>query len=293
MASRQPTTWDEYERGDSPGRNDSVSSAGRHSVRFEEEALLSSSALDGHGDDVHERAARPRRRSSITNRLTALTDIGGVNSIRSFTRSWQRAAVFAEVLPQRPSFVFAPDQEPAHAVGGPSEPVTYGRSHIAQPEFRHSLLRRDLEGENLPENAISDEEEAGPAGAGAASSPDTTPGSQRDGEGKMLGGELGHAFGPGSHRSNSIFEVPPHLSSSPLIGSFGSHRTYGTVESGITRASMAEAAEMWRQQQEMGGEVPDGERPQIMVKEVEQDGKIVLAVSGQSTLPQTIVNSTK
>ena len=56
---------------------------------------------------------------------------------------------------------------------------------------------------------------------------------------------------------------------------------------------MQEAAEMWRQQQESGGNVPDGDRPHILVKEVEQDGKIVLAVSGQSTLPQTIVNSTK
>jgi vesicular inhibitory amino acid transporter len=30
-----------------------------------------------------------------------------------------------------------------------------------------------------------------------------------------------------------------------------------------------------------------------LVKEVEQDGKIVLAVEGQSTLPQTVFNSTK
>jgi vesicular inhibitory amino acid transporter len=56
---------------------------------------------------------------------------------------------------------------------------------------------------------------------------------------------------------------------------------------------MREAAELWQQQQESGANLPDGERPPILVKEVEQDGKIVLAVSGQSTLPQTIVNSTK
>lgn len=56
---------------------------------------------------------------------------------------------------------------------------------------------------------------------------------------------------------------------------------------------MSQAAEMWRQQQ-MGGNVPDGESQPILVKEVEQDdGKIVLTVKGQSTLPQTIFNSTK
>jgi hypothetical protein len=38
---------------------------------------------------------------------------------------------------------------------------------------------------------------------------------------------------------------------------------------------------------------PDEELPPILVKEVEQDGKIVLAVEGQSTLPQTVFNSTK
>lgn len=56
---------------------------------------------------------------------------------------------------------------------------------------------------------------------------------------------------------------------------------------------MAQAGELWRQQQQAGGNVPDGEHPRILVKEVEQDGKIVLTVEGQSTLPQTIFNSIK
>jgi vesicular inhibitory amino acid transporter len=97
-------------------------------------------------------------------------------------------------------------------------------------------------------------------------------------------------------RSNSIFSIPPLLSAPPLFGSYGSVRSYGTVsdiESEASHVSMREAAELWRAQHESGVNVPDGERPPIMVKEVEQDGKIVLAVSGQSTLPQTVVNSTK
>lgn len=56
---------------------------------------------------------------------------------------------------------------------------------------------------------------------------------------------------------------------------------------------MAEAGEMWRQQQ-MSGNAPDGEGQPILVKEVEQeDGKFVLTVKGQSTLPQTVFNSIK
>lgn len=56
---------------------------------------------------------------------------------------------------------------------------------------------------------------------------------------------------------------------------------------------MEEAEAIWRERQEAGGNVPDDEVEPILVKEVEQDGKFVLTVEGQSTLPQTIFNSTK
>jgi len=68
---------------------------------------------------------------------------------------------------------------------------------------------------------------------------------------------------------------------------------YGTIRSDVSRTSMSQAAALWQQQQEAGGNVPDGEIAPILVKEVEQDGKIVLAVEGQSTLPQTVFNSIK
>lgn len=51
---------------------------------------------------------------------------------------------------------------------------------------------------------------------------------------------------------------------------------------------MAQAGKLWRQQQDQSL----NEREPLLVKEVEQDGKIVLAIAGQSTLPQTILNST-
>ena len=96
----------------------------------------------------------------------------------------------------------------------------------------------------------------------------------------------------GSISGASIFAVPPHLASPPIVGSYGSNFDYGTIRSDVSRVSMAQAAALWQQQQETGANVPDGELAPILVKEVEQDGKIVLAVEGQSTLPQTVFNST-
>lgn len=259
MASRQPATWAEYERGTSlGGGSDSASSTARR-IQWEDEGLLGDH--EARDDGLETRSLR--RRSSVTNVLAGFGDIGGVNSLRSFTRSWQRAAAFPEVLPQRPSFAFAPDQEP----------INYGRNNI-ETDPRASLLRQQLEAP-ADEDAIveGDDEES----------------SRKP----LLENELSQIISPsGSHRSNSIFEIAPHLSQQAIVGSYGSFRSYGTLDSDISRPSMIHAGELWRQQQESGADVPDGERPAILVKEVEQDGKFVLQVSGQSTLPQTVVNST-
>ncbi|KAK7989506.1 Transmembrane amino acid transporter [Apiospora arundinis] len=280
MTSRQPSNWDDYDRGASPNRSGSTSSLGQQSsVQFEEQSLL-------HGENRAQGENWPnrvRRRSSVTNRLAAITEIGGVNSLRSFTRSWQRAAAFPEVIPQRPAFVFAPDQEPVQ-----TDPITYGRGDVENVAPQTSLLRQHLETTGS-ENAIEDEE-TGPS----ATTPPLLP-HRRSSERKGLGSELSRVISPStSVRSrHSIFEIQPHLATPPIVGSFSSYRSYGTVDSGLSRQSMAHAGELWRQQQEAGADVPEGGRPAILVKEVEQeDGKIVLAVSGQSTLPQTVVNST-
>ncbi|KAK8049259.1 Vacuolar amino acid transporter 1 [Apiospora phragmitis] len=276
MASRQPSNWDDYDRGASPGRSGSTSSLGQSSsVQFEEQSLLHGENR-AQGEDWPNRV---RRRSSVTNRLAAITEIGGVNSLRSFTRSWQRAAVFPEVIPQRPAFVFAPDQEPVQ-----TDPITYGRGDVENvaPQTQHLETTGS-------ENAVEDEE-TGPS----ATTPPLLP-HRRSSERKGFGNELSRVISPAtSVRSRgSLFEIQPHLATPPIVGSFSSYRSYGTVDSNVTRQSMAHAGELWRQQQEAGADVPEGGRPAILVKEVEQeDGKIVLAVSGQSTLPQTVVNST-
>lgn len=227
----------------------------------------------------------------MTRHLAAVADLGGVNSIRSFTRSWARAAGFAEVIPQRPSFIFAPDQEPMAG-----DDLDYSRSHVgATPEPRSSLLRQHLEAFN-PGNG---------EGASRNSDLETSPlvystshqsdfrererkASEQDMPGTMRHGSSSFSGG----RRPSIFAIAPHLATPPLVGSYGSYRTYGTLPD-VEDSSMAQAGEMWRQQQEGGTNVPDGEHQPILVKEVEQDGKIVLTVDGQSTLPQTIFNSIK
>lgn len=230
----------------------------------------------------------------MTNRLTALTDIGGVNSIRSFTRSWRRAAGFTEVIPQRPSFVFAPDQAPIGGLDAGDAPP-YGQGDLeAAPERgpaqRSPLLHQPLDDAEAPTREESPE-------PGTSRAPLRQPSVDfREREQKALEQDMVQAFRVGSHTSvsgSSIFAVPPHLVAPSLVGSYGSAADYGTIRSDVSRASMAQAAAMWRQQQEAGGNVPDGEIAPILVKEVEQDGKIVLSVEGQSTLPQTVFNSTK
>ncbi|EQB46040.1 transmembrane amino acid transporter [Colletotrichum gloeosporioides Cg-14] len=283
MSSRNPSTWDEYERGASPQRSVSIDS----NAVTEDQSLLGDDEENAYGGGHH---GLRRRRSSVTRHLAAITDIGGVNSIRSFTRSWARAAGFAEVIPQRPSFVFAPDQAPI--ASSSAEALDYSRS-LVEPEShpRTSLLRQHLEA--TPENGAGSSHDNDSSASVVVD--ESSPADFRDREHKavdadMSGAVYGSSFGSGRRPSQSIFAVAPHLATPPLFGSYGSYRTYGTI-SDVDAPSMAQAGELWRQQQQEGGNVPDGEHPQILVKEVEQDGKIVLTVEGQSTLPQTIFNS--
>ncbi|KAL2887198.1 transmembrane amino acid transporter [Ceratocystis lukuohia] len=236
--------------------------------------------------------------SSTTNRLAALTDIGGVNSIRSFTRSWQRAAGFQEVIPRRPSFQFAPDYAPE--VGA----LDYDHSAIEDGPQPHTaapgLLGAQIRSGSLPDGTTN-------ANAGT---PPPSGGDFRERERKALEDELAGALagrspgGSGHQRSSfssssdmrmgSLFAVPPHLAD-PLVGSYQSYHSYGSVNSILTdRSGIARAWQQQQQQQQQQGSDGTAEHreiPPILVREVEQDGKIVLAVEGQSTLPQTIFNS--
>lgn len=208
--------------------------------------------------------------------LHALAQVGGVNSIENFARSWTRAAGFLEVTPRPHSFVLSTDQDTDREN---EEAITYGRIDTEYRRLpRTSLLRSHLEGSG-PEGAIDDDSLSPPVTNDPSTSNQL---SQNGSEGKRLGSEMTG----GSLRSNAIFGGGAHLTT-PLVGSYGT--SYGTINSIWSESSMAHAGHLWRQQQ---ARRTNGETEPIIVKEVEQDGKVVLVVAGQSTLPQTIFNST-
>jgi vesicular inhibitory amino acid transporter len=220
-----------------------------------------------------------------------MADLGGPNSFRSFARSWQRAASFAEVIPRRPSFILADQPQPAPA----GDDIEYGRSPVEPPSPQSGLLSQHLEStttEGIPSASV--------VGSGRAST-----GGQdfRARERKVLDAEMtaGGALPPpmtgATPSSRSTYFAAPHLSSPSVIGSYSSFRSsqYGTMGAGamrprrvsIRRASSAAAAA-----------VPDdaedtalGEDDAILVKEVKQGNRVVLTVDGQSTLPQSTFNS--
>lgn len=218
-------------------------------------------------------------RSSVAMRLNSLAQVGGVNSIENFAKSWTRAAGFHEVTPQRPAFVLDYDKQ-----GDEDETIRYGRTDAEQGGIpRTSLLRAHLDASSSPENAI-DDESLTPIPGSDATTP--RPLDRIESENKQLGSDITSMTGS-VRRSPSIFAVAPHLAT-PLAGSYGT--SYGTLRSSLNESSMAHAGHLWRQQQK--DTVADGAREPIIVKEVEQDGKLVLVVAGRSTLPQTVFNST-
>jgi solute carrier family 32 (vesicular inhibitory amino acid transporter) len=283
-SARNPTNWDEYQYGTS--YRSSVSSAGGRSIRFEDHERSSSPAYDlpdTTGEERHDTSLGPalrRRGSSVVMHLNALTQVGGVNSIGNFARSWQRAAEFVEVAPNRPSFVLASDS------GDDDEQYRYRRTDIqGAPVNRTSLLRQHLEASSQDQGLNQG------AGDEVADRPAPDPLERSEIDKYQIDSEF--ESGLGSVRSNarpshSIFAIAPHLAT-PFTGSYGT--SYGTLQSASIEPSMASAVQLWRQQQAAGATVPDRERQPLIVKEVEQDGKIVLVVEGQSTLPQTVFNS--
>lgn len=288
--SRNPTSWEEYQYGTGKAtggsHRGSVSSAGGRSIRFQDQVGSPSAAsnyLDipadevGASEDVHAEGDLRRRRSSIALRFNTLSRVGGVNSIENFARSWTRAAAFHEVTPHRPSLIFADTD--THS--DDEEDIRYGRrtenDHSHGP--RQSFLQ---EASGSPENAIDDES--------VAPDNDTPVGTLKHKESMTqdYGGSMASHRNSMRERGESIFAIAPHLAT-PLVGSYGT--SYGTLHSTVNEPSMAHAAYLWREQQAKAVASAD-DRPPLIVREIEQDGKVMLVVDGQSTLPQTIFNST-
>lgn len=209
-------------------------------------------------------------------RFNAITHAGGVNSIENFARSLTRASGFHEITPRRPSFILAGEDD--------DDDLDYGGLQADYARMpRSSLIREQLR--RSSDNAIDDESAIGDE---AESNLSRVTSHRKAEEERLAGGD--RASIQGSVRGNqSIFAIAPHLST-PLAGSYGT--SYGTLRSTLNESSMVHAGQLWRQQQATGANITDGEHLPLIVKEVEEDGKIVLVVEGQSTLPQTILNST-
>ncbi|KAG4027729.1 hypothetical protein MFRU_027g00220 [Monilinia fructicola] len=279
--NRNPTSFYEYEHGTSGSPRGSISS--NRSVRFDSGDFSPSAESDYlvPGDHNGEDEGLRRRRSSIAMRFTSLAHAGGVNSIENFARSLTRASGFHEITPRRPSFVFA---EEINGGNGDEDPESGGLQTDYGRIPRSSLIREQLR-RSTSDNAVDDESAIGDE---IMSNLSRVVGHKKS-EGERLN-EGDYESVQGSVRGGqSIFAIAPHLST-PLAGSYGT--SYGTLRSTLNESSMVHAGQLWRQQQASGANVADSEHLPLVVKEVEEDGKIVLVVEGQSTLPQTILNST-
>ena len=200
--------------------------------------------------------------SSISMRLNSLAQVGGVNSIENFARSWQRAVVFHDITPHRSSFAVVGDDDVA-----PGEP----RGEDRTPTQHRSLLRQQLEQAGTPPDAAVQED---------LPEPDET----------EHGEESDQVVGSPSRRDDDIFSQASYLGS-PFGSIYGG--TYGSLTSRLNSSSRQHASRLFHEQQATGSQDPDKEREPLLVKRVEQeDGKILLAVVGQSTIYQTVLNST-
>lgn len=242
-------------------------------------------------------------RSSAAHRLAAMADIGGVNSFRSFARSWQRAAGFTEIIPRRPSFVWGEDSG-THD-DAPGETIRYGKSHVDQSSAppAASLLRQHFEASPPEHQRASSSNGAAPASsggdAGAGAGPSLGVVSSRDDfrerESKALDAEMasGALLAATPSSRSSIFANPPHLATSSIIGSYDSFHTpnYGTIGRGSIRPRRPSLVRPGAWDDDEDNDAALGEHEPILVREVKQGDKIVLTVEGQSTLPQSVFNS--
>jgi vesicular inhibitory amino acid transporter len=214
-------------------------------------------------------------RSSMSMRITALRDAGGVNSINNFARSWQRAAGFFEITPVRPSFRIESDgDDDLDIVNDDDEPESFPRSGLSAPDHR-SMLRNALndDGRRPSDNAIVDEEQGEPTEDSQLLPPAVE---QRLSQRR-------------SNRDESIFSIEPSLASA-FGGSYGT--SYGSLAAHVNESSMRHAGRLFTEQQMKGSTTePNPDREPLLVKQIEEDGHLINVVVGQSTFPQTIFNS--
>ncbi|KAF2012856.1 hypothetical protein BU24DRAFT_374676 [Aaosphaeria arxii CBS 175.79] len=268
IQGKQPATWDEYD-GVHRGSVDSTGSR-VHWANLERHSSGQSITTTGGSPSRGASGDLRRRRSSMTMRMQALGDAGGVNSINNFARSWQRAAGFIEITPVRPSFRVAGDGEDED--GQDEESQGFPRTSLS-PTNQRSLLRSALEtdGRRPSDNAVSDDDHGEP-----------------NEETHLLPPAVEQRLGETRTHRDSIFSIEPSLAS-PFGGSYGT--SYGSLSARVNESSMIHAGRLFTEQQMKGAADGTQDREPLLVKQVEEDGKLVNIVVGQSTLPQTIFNS--
>ncbi|ORX98173.1 transmembrane amino acid transporter protein-domain-containing protein [Clohesyomyces aquaticus] len=265
IKGKQPSTWDEYDHGH-PGSVGSTTTTGSRVQWDDLDRRPSEQSIDtvtGGEPSRHGESHLRHRRSSMSIRINALRDAGGVNSLNNFARSWQRAAGFFEITPVRHSFRLEDEDRP-----------DFPRAGLSVPNQR-SLLRDALssEGRRSSDNAIADEE-TGP---------------EPSEEAHLLPSAVEARLSERrSHRDESILSIEPSLAS-PFGGSYGT--SYGSLSARVNESSMRHAGRLFTEQQLKGVTEPDQEREPLIVKQIEEDGQLINVVIGQSTLPQTVFNS--
>ncbi|KAL8791501.1 MAG: hypothetical protein Q9213_000118 [Squamulea squamosa] len=193
-------------------------------------------------------------------RINSLAQVGGVNSLENFARSWQRAAGFNDIPPRRPTIlVSAADDEEERIGARRSEP---------SPTERRSLLRQQLERQGSASEAALSE----------------TPSATND------TAILKQAPAPYLEgRAGDILDRAPYLAS-PYASSYDG--LYGSLSSRVNESSLQHAGKLFEEQQLAGAGDPDKENEPLLIRHVEQeDGTVIEEVVGRSTLPQTVLNS--
>lgn len=201
-------------------------------------------------------------RSSLSMRINTLAQVGGVNSLENFARSWSRAAGFVEIAP-RPSFVVDERRD---------DDLENSRRSDVQPSSgeSRSLLRQQLERQGTSSEALIDQEPAQDLEDEEIPQRREEPRSAPDDAGDIL--------------DRAPFRA------SPFTSSYGG--VYGSLSSRANDDSMRHAAELYHEQQAKSRQEPDKEQEPLLVRVIEQkDGTRVQMVVGRSTLPQTVFNS--
>ena len=197
-------------------------------------------------------------------RISSLSQFGGVNSPANFAQSIQRAAGFLEIQ-GHPNFILVDDN------------VNYPRSlttdEESPPVQQRSLLRQQLEAHGpSPEVAIQDTYEG-----------DSTPRADPTSETPLLAGSSP------SRSSKDIFANSPYLASSFASDVNG---MYGSLSSNLNESSRRHASRLYSEQQEPNITGPEKEPESVLIRKItRENGNLVYAVVGRSTLPQTVLNS--